>query len=215
MSHRFARAVLALLSLAGCSDGTPGVAALDATGASDGAAPDEVVRADAGPSFGDPPDADGGSTGCPADPPRPGGRCAGAQRSCTYGSDPLAVCRPRFECLQGAWHPIFRTPCDVIDSCPDGPDASACPPTHKPCFTADAHVCTCYSGLNGTDGGVQWQCIGAGAGCPVLAPNLGTSCTPPGDGSPLSCDYGPERCGPDFAIACIDGTWVNAGGCSE
>ena len=105
------------------------------------------------------------------------------------------------------------SPCDVIDSCPDGPDASVCPASRNPCFTSDARLCQCYAGL---DGGVQWQCFGAGQGCPVLAPNMGTPCTTPDDGGRFECRYGPgARCGPDFFVTCVEGTWQAAVTCTE
>ena len=215
MVRRFAHTFVALSSLAGCIDNTPSVAPLDASGSDGGASPDAATRADAGPSLGQPPrpDGDAGTTGCPVDPPRPTARCAGSNRACSYGSDPLAVCRPRFDCREGRWRSMTPTPCDVIALCPDGLDASVCPASRYPCFTTDARVCRCYSDV---DGGVHWQCIGAGEGCPALAPNMGTPCAPPDGGGRFECGYGPgERCGPDFFVTCVDGTWQAAINCTE
>jgi hypothetical protein len=215
MNPGLARALVVLLFLVGCSE-APAIAPLDAGPTDGGASPDGVARADAGPSLGQPPppdDGDAGTTGCPVDAPRPDARCAGTYRACSYGSDPLAVCRPRFDCEEGRWRSRTPTPCDVIAWCPDGLDASVCPPSRYPCFTTDARVCRCYTDA---DGGLLWQCMGAGEGCPVLAPNMGTPCAPPDGGGSFQCSYGPhERCGPDFSIACVDGIWQAAINCTE
>jgi hypothetical protein len=216
MIPRLARAVVAVVSVAGCSESAAAIDPIDGSVTDDGASPDGVARADAGPNLGQPPppdDGDAGTTGCPVDPPRPPGRCNGPFRDCSYGDDPLAVCRPRFECIEGTWHHITPTPCDVLDACPDGPDASVCPARLTPCFTTDARLCRCSPDV---DGGAQWRCAPAGEGCPVLAPNMGTPCAVPDGGDRFECRYGPdERCGPDFFITCVDGLWQAALTCTE
>lgn len=152
---------------------------------------------------------------CPHDPPSAGGPC-GTGLSCSYGDDPRASCRTRYDCLGAAWVATAGT-CASITACGSlaqvPADGATCVDVGANCWTlADAYnynvACACPA-CSGAMCSSMWSCGGAPApGCPRVIPNLGQPCD---STTPAKCVYG--VCPDSTAAVCQSGAWTWASMC--
>ena len=157
------------------------------------------------PSAGGPAGGGGGAptlSGCPPEIPMPGSPCGAKFLLCSFGDDPVSLCRPVASCSNGAW-----SQASVDSHCPTG--RGSCPAALGACSSAT--VCTTDAGdaceCTGVQPVLSWRCLmPPPPPCPPALPNEGATCDVPAD---TSCEYG-VLCGYYLATAarCADGEWV-------
>lgn len=161
--------------------------------------------------------------GCPKVPPREGDECAvdpGYRFECSYGDDPIALCRPHFQCVgkvvggrqvDPRWQRISPSSwCDrEAGVCPASPaEGAACDALGAGCSYGAGLFCYCADAT-----ATHWACARATAGCPPLPPNAGTPCA--GD---VTCHYDVSsgRCTAGVSASCdTRGLWRWSYGCAE
>jgi hypothetical protein len=167
------------------------------------------------------PEVDGGQAlaSCPANEPREGDPCSGAGLVCGYGDSGRPDCRDIWECQSDAWHSTLSGCAQLPDGfCPTSePDNSiACQTSSDPSLQGDCVypggvLCDCPCVQTVTDAGAficgpsQFVCYGppSTAGCPAIAPNIGTPCAVQG----VQCVYADPCDGLGAAVLCRAGVW--------
>lgn len=149
-------------------------------------------------------------TACPHDPPTDGVPCR-TGLACSYGDDPRASCRTRYDCGASAWVATAGT-CADITACSSYAatpyDGRSCADVGANCWTFnDAYNfnvdCMCGT-CSGSVCSSTWNCGGVPApGCPRVIPNLGQPC---GSTTPAECVYG--VCPDSTAAVCQGGVWT-------
>jgi hypothetical protein len=146
----------------------------------------------------------GGGGACPSSPPTAGAACPQTGLECEYGTNPNPSCNQIVQCTNTGWVDQGNT------GCPAGqcPATYASVPLDQNCKNDNGVVCsyaegtcTCSFGAPPHTNGPVWQCFVAKAGCPSPRPDIGTTCTSPGE----SCDYG--ACQGGIALKCSGGVW--------
>jgi hypothetical protein len=130
--------------------------------------------------------------------------------TCGYGDSVFAECRTTYECHGGMWLPS-------VTNCPaQSPGCPSTPPQNKSscdddagmsmCGYGDGQICIC-SQCPPVGGACfpmppMWYCNGPSgpAGCQMLVPNQGATCSDP----TLKCHY-PSGCG--IEADCVSGAW--------
>ena len=157
----------------------------------------------------------GGMTGmppmgiCPPMPPNIDMMCPQGL-SCTYGDDPRLNCRESYTCSsEGQWVaaiPDCLTADYCFDELPYENSTTSCEDFGHTCWYDDhIPVCVCQECVDQecAEKGF-YSCVGTGALCPNLPPNLGQACD---DLDGVICEY--ARCpSPDHAVVqCAEGKW--------
>jgi hypothetical protein len=165
----------------------------------------------------------GGSAGagvasdCPSTAPEIGSACGVQGLDCSFGDSPFPECRDHVVCSQEKWGRGAGS--GACEEAPPGVCPDSVPPAQSECSSTDlgarcafddGSLCTCVRQLCGGAGCTdlpypQWNCSHAAPGCPLVAPNAGTSCA-----APATCEY--EYCG--LLARCVDGTWHWLFGCA-
>lgn len=160
-------------------------------------------------------DACGGA--CPEAMPSEGSPCEIEGLVCEYGDGPIVACRERAQCSGGSFTLLLPNCVDEHEQPADCPAAAptegaACEVDVDPYLCAYAPAfCGCSNcGLGGPCGGPgAWTCAAPQAGCPDVAPQLGTSCPIEGQ----VCDYGSCNLGLVYAgRTCESGAWTESTG---
>jgi hypothetical protein len=156
----------------------------------------------------------GGGTGgalpgvCPGSIPSPGSACDDNGRLCTYGDDARPNCRTHVECVGSKWATVRVPPaasCGLAVSCELATvTGTACFIKGDECTSANRYcACLCVPGC----GSYKWKCSDPVAGCPAIAPNAGTGCSPDG----RTCMYGacddPSGVTDQVRVDCKNGVW--------
>ncbi len=148
---------------------------------------------------------------CPADLPAMGAPCDNEGLACEYGLDPRPGCRSHASCTNAAWQ-------IAVSGCPPipGPGVGGCPPAAPPgglcptdglvCDMGADVICVCAQCAGGPCSmDPHWAC-GAPpttAGCPAVAPELGSACESEG----VVCTYGVCASVTSAGRRCEDGAW--------
>ncbi|HEY1959691.1 MAG TPA: hypothetical protein VGH28_28975 [Polyangiaceae bacterium] len=148
---------------------------------------------------------DASSGGCPVSPPSQGGACSPNQLECEYGTSPEPGCNQLFECASGSWQDQTNGQiCPPPSDCPAtyasiAPD-SDCSPNGLGCAYPEG-TCLCTQSFGAQKLTPAWSCIPATAQCPSPRPDIGSSCSEPGQ----QCDYG--GCQGGVSLQCTGGMW--------
>jgi hypothetical protein len=193
--RRHAAGLFVLLILGACSgeDFTSGEGGSGASGGNTGTGGGNGGSGGALPSI------------CPAQIPTAGDLCDQEALLCTYGNDARPSCRTHSECNGGKWATTKQPNCDLAVPCElTRVTGSVCLIKSEECVSPD-HFCACV--CNPGCSTYKWVCPSPGPGCPAIAPNAGTGCSPSG----TNCVYGvcddmsPVR--DQVRIECKDGAW--------
>lgn len=185
---RALRTLVFVLFLAGCSS------AVSPDGGSDVALTDGDAIQDTSPPG-----------PCPATEPTSGGACTRAGLVCSYGSDPLLMCRDTATCTGGRWS-VLAVDCTGQGACSATPPSGACTATSTLCAYPDGTRCNCTACPGGNCSVTSaWNCLPppADARCPRVTPQLGAVCSPDG----VDCNYG--ACEGGWRLVCTAGVWVD------
>ena len=158
----------------------------------------------------------GAAGACPATAPAEGSSCDLPDQRCGYGDSLRPRCRDLLDCDGGQWTIVDMPPCvPPHPSCP-----AQIPPAGTECtadlvgthceFTGEATFCQCTDMICGGPCQLidppEYFCNGppAAAGCPDVAPNIGTPCDTPG----AECPYLGGACFTEGVLAvCENGVW--------
>ncbi len=152
---------------------------------------------------------DGSVEACPSNPPTPGGSCSTNTLTCEYGTNPDPSCNQMFQCTSGAWvDQSTGTYCPPQQTCPGSyaqvPVNQDCTPQTLTCAYPEGE-CICTTSFGGLQKQTPaWNCFPKIDGCPSPRPDIGSSCTTPGQ----NCDYG--ACSGGVALGCVNGVWQRA-----
>lgn len=149
------------------------------------------------------------SSGCPAGEPSPDAACSPVGIACTYGDSVRPECRSLWLCTANGFAHVSED-CNAPPSglCPSSPATLSgdCPDPGAVCAFDDGTICSCSLCHGGPcHVTASWGCVAppSTAGCPPIAPNEGTACSP----ESLECDYGDACSGSGAHARCTGGTW--------
>ncbi len=161
------------------------------------------------------------SVACPANVPAAGSPCSMAVGRCTWGTEPLLVCRTSGNCTSTGW---ALTPppayCAAGATCTSSTVGGTCNDTSLVCVSGNAtSLCSCVPcncmaphppgppcaecPTGQPLGAPAWFCRGAltpSSPCPSIVPNAGAACDTPG----MAC---PQSACQDTIAVCTNGVW--------
>lgn len=211
-------AVAAALAVAACGGSTSddggtsgaGASAGSGGGAGSGGSSGAGGSGGSGGAAGDGGAGGGAMTDCPAQPPS-GGVCTKDGLQCSYGTSIDPECRALWSCSGGSWAGTgAMCPQPPPSICGNAPpmDGTVCATNGDVCTYAPGTICVCTNCLGGPcqAGAPKWHCAPppTTAGCPTIAPNVGTAC----DAEGLACTYGNPCSGSGAHAVCKSGAWV-------
>ncbi len=154
----------------------------------------------------DSPTVDSSQSGpCPVSEPTTGTACSREALVCSYGSDPMLICRDTATCTAGRWS-VLAVDCTGQGTCAPTPPSGVCTATSVVCAYPDGTRCNCTQCAAGPCTMTPaWNCLPPPTDlrCPRITPQLGAACSPDG----VDCNYG--ACNGGWRVVCAAGVWVN------